>query len=147
MKPHELDVVSLLAGLVFLVLGGVGLLQGAGVIGSGAPWAVIGAVAAVGVTGLVVSLRRLASTDAESGENRSPCGGVPDLEHAGPHDPTDTGEPGEPDVTDPGGPGGLDDTDPDDIAPDIGAAGAADRGVPGGARGPGAGLVADDRRG
>ena len=61
MKPHELDVVSLLAGLVFLVLGGVGLLQGAGVIDSGTPWALIGAIAAIGITGVVVSLRRLAA--------------------------------------------------------------------------------------
>jgi amino acid transporter len=60
---HELDVFSLLAGVVFLVLGGVGLLQGAGVVGSGAPWAVIGAVAAVGLAGIVVSLRRLATSD------------------------------------------------------------------------------------
>jgi hypothetical protein len=63
-KPHELDIVSLLAGLVFLVLGGVGLLQGAGVVDSGAPWAVIGAIAAVGVTGVVISLRRLAPARA-----------------------------------------------------------------------------------
>jgi hypothetical protein len=63
-RPHELDVVSLLAGLVFLVLGGVGVLQGADVIESGAAWAVIGAVAAVGLTGLVVSVRRLAAASS-----------------------------------------------------------------------------------
>jgi hypothetical protein len=62
-KPHELDVVSLLAGLVFLVLGGVGLLQAAGVVDSGAPWAVIGAVGAIGLAGIVVSVRRLAASD------------------------------------------------------------------------------------
>ena len=63
MERHELDVVSLLAGLVFLVLGGVGLLRAADVIESGAPWAVIGAVGAVGLVGVVVSLRRLAASD------------------------------------------------------------------------------------
>lgn len=65
MNRHELDVVSLLAGMVFLTLGGVGLLQGAGVVDSGAPWAVIGAVAAVGLTGIVVSLRRLVPSSGE----------------------------------------------------------------------------------
>ena len=82
MKPHELDVVSLLAGLVFLALGGVGLLQGAGVVDSGAPWAVIGAVAAVGLTGIVVSVRRLAASDPaapiEPAESFEPAGLVDD---------------------------------------------------------------------
>jgi hypothetical protein len=60
---HELDVVSLLAGLVFVVLGGVGVLQGADVVDSGGAWAVIGALGAVGATGIVVSVRRLAASD------------------------------------------------------------------------------------
>ena len=90
MKPHELDVVSLLAGLVFLALGGVGLLQGAGVVDSGAPWAVIGAVAAVGLTGIVVSVRRLAASDpaapiepAESFEPAKPAEPAESFEPAG----------------------------------------------------------------
>jgi hypothetical protein len=64
-RPHDLDVVSLLAGLVFLVLGAVGVLQGAEVIDSGTPWALIGAIAAVGLTGVVVSLRRLTSAPTD----------------------------------------------------------------------------------
>jgi hypothetical protein len=58
-RRHDLDVVSLLAGLVFATLGGIGLLQGADVIGTGLSWPLVGAVVAVGVTGLVVSLGRL----------------------------------------------------------------------------------------
>jgi hypothetical protein len=74
-ERHELDVVSLLAGLVFLAIGAVGLLQGAGVVENGAPWAVIGAIAAVGVTGIVVSTRRLVAADgpaAEAAEQAEP---------------------------------------------------------------------------
>lgn len=59
MKSHDLDVVSLLAGLVFLVLGAVGLLHAAGVVDGGAAWALIGAIAALGLGGLIVSGRRL----------------------------------------------------------------------------------------
>jgi hypothetical protein len=58
-RPHDLDIVSLLVGLVFVTLGGTGLLQSAGVIGTGLSWPLIGAVAAVGLTGLVVSTRRM----------------------------------------------------------------------------------------
>jgi hypothetical protein len=58
-RAHDLDVVSLLTGLVFVTLGGIGLLQGADVIGTGLSWPLIGAVAAVGVTGMVVSIGRL----------------------------------------------------------------------------------------
>jgi hypothetical protein len=68
-RRHDLDVVSLLAGLVFVTLGGTGLLQSADVIGTGLAWPLIGAVAAVGVTGLVVTLGRLVgSPDAPATE-------------------------------------------------------------------------------
>ncbi|HEV7763267.1 MAG TPA: hypothetical protein VGO78_29860 [Acidimicrobiales bacterium] len=69
MRAHDLDVVSLLTGLVFVTLGAIGLLQGADVIGTGLSWPLIGAVAAVGVTGLVVSIGRLVgSSDPTAAE-------------------------------------------------------------------------------
>jgi hypothetical protein len=89
-KPHDLDAVSLLAGTVFLVIGGVGLLQGAGVVGSGAPWAVIAAIAAVGLTATVVSLRGLVRTPPAASpgwppapaESVEPAPGAADDDHA-----------------------------------------------------------------
>jgi hypothetical protein len=60
-QRHDLDILSLLAGLVFLVLGGVGLLRATGVLDSGTPWAVIGVVAVIGTAGVVVSATRMRS--------------------------------------------------------------------------------------
>jgi hypothetical protein len=72
-KPHDLDAVSLLAGTVFLVIGGVGLLQAAGAVGSGAPWAVIAAIAAVGLTATIVSLRGLVRTPSAATATPAPA--------------------------------------------------------------------------
>lgn len=53
---RKIDVLSLLLGLAFAVLGGVGLLQAAGVVDNGAAWAAIVLVAAVGTAGAALSI-------------------------------------------------------------------------------------------
>jgi hypothetical protein len=58
-STHDLDRVALLGGLVFVVLGAVGLVQGVGWIDSGPSWAVIGVVAVLGLAGVALSVRGL----------------------------------------------------------------------------------------
>ena len=90
MRSHDLDVVSLLTGLVFVTLGGIGLLQGADVIGTGLSWPLSGAVAAVGVTGLVVSIGRMVGPSVPPTTATDP---EPDTEPDGDIDDLDDDEP------------------------------------------------------
>jgi hypothetical protein len=71
-SDHELDLVSLVGGIVFLALGVVGLLRVSGRIDDGAVfWAAVAVVAGLGILGAARSLTALlrpgdAAADAEN---------------------------------------------------------------------------------
>ena len=69
MSEHELDLVSLVGGILFLALGVVGLLRSSGRLDGSAPfWAAVAVVVGLGIVGAARSVWALTRRDSAPGE-------------------------------------------------------------------------------